>query len=562
MFDFSSNHVADMEATFAQRWPGGWRRLSAHECGKLADAYCAGWLIDLPRNDHGHPLVGYGWVLMDKDFPLTDLRVAVPEAAKKGAPPWPHVENEGLLCLTARPANLTTARRLELAVSDAVKVLQFDDATRTAEFEREFLSYWNRRISNSVRKARSIIVAGGQTRDIVYTSYDGAPLFADDDESLRTWLGNLGISSSQTPIIPTRLIALPAPLVPAAYPVTGADILALDADGTLASLIKAPAPLPVLLEGASATGQVFACTTLQGGDVKVLRKGFRSVDRVPASRIVSMYAGLNVQNRAVIRHDAPWVHGRDHDPVAQSLMDKSVAMIGCGALGSEVAKTLAAAGVGQFYLVDGDRLMPENTSRHALGAQATGQLKAGALAAQLNRHYPHMKPAKGIDQRFEMLNDAERTILAQADLVVTAGLSPQVSLHVGQWLAILADAPDWMDCWTEEFACAGHSMAFLPGAPASALVDQAGRRLQNFTSDWPPETGTIIEAGCGTAFQPYSATDLLGTTAVSTRLALDLLLGKAPVPSHRAWLGDRALPIAQGASVSNTFDASFTERRL
>ena len=46
------------------------------------------------------------------------------------------------------------------------------------------------------------------------------------------------------------------------------------------------------------------------------------------------------------------------------LKDKSVAVVGCGSLGSTLALSLARAGVGRFHLFDPDRLDPVNIARH------------------------------------------------------------------------------------------------------------------------------------------------------------------------------------------------------
>lgn len=62
-----------------------------------------------------------------------------------------------------------------------------------------------------------------------------------------------------------------------------------------------------------------------------------------------------------------------------ALRDKSVAIVGCGSLGSTLALSLARAGVGAFYLFDMDRLSPVNIARHQAGLKDLGRFKASVL---------------------------------------------------------------------------------------------------------------------------------------------------------------------------------------
>jgi molybdopterin/thiamine biosynthesis adenylyltransferase len=65
------------------------------------------------------------------------------------------------------------------------------------------------------------------------------------------------------------------------------------------------------------------------------------------------------------------------------LPGKSVAIAGCGSMGSKVAAMLVRAGVRQFTLVDDDVLFPANLVRNELSAVAVGAHKVDALRARL-----------------------------------------------------------------------------------------------------------------------------------------------------------------------------------
>jgi adenylyltransferase/sulfurtransferase len=64
----------------------------------------------------------------------------------------------------------------------------------------------------------------------------------------------------------------------------------------------------------------------------------------------------------------------------------SVLVVGCGALGTNVAEVLARSGVGRLVLIDSDRLEPHNLQRQALAVEDdVGRPKATATADALAR---------------------------------------------------------------------------------------------------------------------------------------------------------------------------------
>jgi hypothetical protein len=74
---------------------------------------------------------------------------------------------------------------------------------------------------------------------------------------------------------------------------------------------------------------------LHGAAERELVKGFRGMAKVPMSRILASFSGRAVQRCPVARVDGPWVHGREHDEDYPAIRFKSVALVGCGALGLE-----------------------------------------------------------------------------------------------------------------------------------------------------------------------------------------------------------------------------------
>ncbi|MDO8950468.1 MAG: sulfur carrier protein ThiS adenylyltransferase ThiF [Actinomycetota bacterium] len=70
------------------------------------------------------------------------------------------------------------------------------------------------------------------------------------------------------------------------------------------------------------------------------------------------------------------------------LRSATVAIIGCGGLGSSVAEMLVRSGVGALVLIDFDRVEEDNLNRQLFFRDQLGRLKAEALAETLRRIDP------------------------------------------------------------------------------------------------------------------------------------------------------------------------------
>lgn len=71
-----------------------------------------------------------------------------------------------------------------------------------------------------------------------------------------------------------------------------------------------------------------------------------------------------------------------------NLKDKTINVVGCGSLGSEIADTLCKAGVGHLHLIDNDSIQISNPVRHICGLEFTGFSKVDSLKARLFNSNP------------------------------------------------------------------------------------------------------------------------------------------------------------------------------
>jgi len=107
---------------------------------------------------------------------------------------------------------------------------------------------------------------------------------------------------------------------------------------------------------------------------RAMRKGIEEVE----DPIRSLFGRLKLQRLVTQRMDSS--SSRLPEGVQRQIAAAKIIVVGCGALGSGVARMLAQAGVEHLHLVDPEKLGWENIRRHELGGGAVGYGKAEALA--------------------------------------------------------------------------------------------------------------------------------------------------------------------------------------
>ncbi|MDR1582662.1 MAG: ThiF family adenylyltransferase [Prevotellaceae bacterium] len=102
-----------------------------------------------------------------------------------------------------------------------------------------------------------------------------------------------------------------------------------------------------------------------------------------------------------------------------ALEKKRVLIVGLGSGGSQVAVELAKAGVGNFTLVDFDRIELHNIARHICGVNELGRLKTNAVRDAILLKNPYAKIKTLNFDMNEHLEEIEQEVIA-ADLTIAA----------------------------------------------------------------------------------------------------------------------------------------------
>ncbi|MGN1230365.1 MAG: thiamine biosynthesis protein ThiF [Anaerotignum sp.] len=107
-------------------------------------------------------------------------------------------------------------------------------------------------------------------------------------------------------------------------------------------------------------------------------------------------------------------HGKD---LQQKFTNSTVAICGLGGLGSNIAVSLARAGIGKLILVDFDKVDISNLHRQQYKADQIGRFKTEALAENLREIAPYIQvethAVRVTEENFEAL-------LSEADLICEA----------------------------------------------------------------------------------------------------------------------------------------------
>lgn len=560
-----SHHVA---AALDAHSPGHWRSLSVAELQHVPRpvdvlAWSAGWRLQIPENWVRCACISYLFLLVDSAFPRSQPRIAAPEVQPEWT--WPHVESGGILCLRKSALQASLDERIRDHLAWAFQLLNYTDQEVRHEFEREFATYWalHRTSGSRVPHALTILEPRRKTREVAI--YLGEPksriVAAENREQLIGWLHNNGINPRQKDLATSLLAWLPRPWTPTDFPTRGEDVLHLLPEESISRLMRPGRPLPIIFGATTRSGIVFATVLLESAPKRDLVRGFRHWTHVPKDIIRGSFAKHSATRCRTTRVDGSWIHGRDHNREYPEVACRRVAIIGCGSLGSSIARLLAQAGVGEFLTMDGDSLSSANTSRHILGQKAINKNKARTLALVLGGDFPHIRSTEAVPAHFSAITEDQLSAVESCDLIVTAGIQVEGDAQVDEWRRRLSRPPIHVCTWVEPFAIVGHAVALIQSASIMEAFDP-NDRVQFRVTEWPLESGALItEAGCGHVFQPHGAAELQGTASMASRLILDALSGRITSSVRRVYCGDMSGVERLGGKTRASFcpEASLTE---
>ena len=236
------------------------------------------------------------------------------------------------------------------------------------------------------------------------------------------------------------------------------------------------------------------------------------------------------------------------------LTGKSVLLVGCGSVGSELALRLTSAGVGRLTVSDPDKLSEENLYRHTLSLNDIGRLKTEALADEIALKHPWTQVTH-CRKRLEELREPD--VLREFDLIVMAIGSPNIERVFAEYCAQEPIDVPMISCWLEGYGIGGHAILVVPGTKGCwhcAYVDPETLTrglVSNLNFLAPNQVVMRNQGGCGTQFLPYSGIAAGYTAAIAADLAVRFLESQVADSSKVSWKGSDAE--AKSASLAVTW---------
>jgi hypothetical protein len=486
-----------------------------------------------------------------------------------------HIESNGKVCLASDHSLLIDSERTAdvvqqtLALAAGVVRDGLSGKSRNDLFD-EFLAYWERgpiefeieslietdrdgsdarpvfvgNVTSSEKRGSELVVAENQQQAESWSANRGRTITGDRIAALY-----LKLESSVVPPKPNE----PEPL---AHWLSQLKASASTSAWTAFQEWLTSVELPVLVAFGIPTPSsriralaAISIPTPPRDELKAARRAARL--HRPSAAVTVPYIGAQpIQRVRVQRRDSAYLAARGG---ANSLLRRTVTIIGCGSVGSTVAMQLASMGVGTINLLDPESLSADNIHRHVLGLAFVGSSKATSLALLLNRSFPHQQ-AFGFAKALEEVCLEHEGALLSADVIIFATGDESLQRRFASILRTTRQ----VHVWVEPLGLGGHALSVAPreqrgwGCYECLFARDGAGKLRNAASF--AEQGQRFQrtfAGCGGSHTPFSVLDVHRTALEASSLATALAGETESISQLVSWRGDNTAFQKQGFVLSS-----------
>ena len=237
----------------------------------------------------------------------------------------------------------------------------------------------------------------------------------------------------------------------------------------------------------------------------------------------------------------------------KSINDLSIAIIGCGAVGSRIVEQLALSGIGKLVIIDDDILTADNIHRHLLGGEYIKNHKVKAIAQHLCQRLPYVEVVAEPITREKWL---EKKGFEQIDIIIdaTADLTGLREMNK-QFYNSISSPPPVIYCWLEACGIGGHSILIDHNSNGclECLIEK-GLQGPYFRSSFlkPYQSVSKDLTGCGGGFTPFSALDAIKTATITSELVLNYIFNNKSA-CYKFWIGGDSEALKQNLKVNNWY---------
>lgn len=224
----------------------------------------------------------------------------------------------------------------------------------------------------------------------------------------------------------------------------------------------------------------------------------------------------------------------------KSLKGKRIAVLGCGTIGSHLARFLVQCGAGNgepLIVVDHQSLSAGNIGRHLLNFRDVGKPKAEALAVELRRFHPDVK-VTSINADISKIWKR----VSKCDLIVDAtGVESVTEFLNAAAMEARASGPcNLLHTWLFANGIAAQSFLNIGGEFACyrCLRPELDKPWRYDPRKRVKDTGTVVTASCGDgAYVPFAVNAPVMAASLALGAALDFASG-TPGPRLRTLVID------------------------
>ena len=545
------------------------KRISTHQLHKLYKNATYAWVCQTELSASNQPIEIHLVFFHDQcSIEYSDSpKIYIPHPDFQSLK-MPHVEDKGYLCVWNHRTiiDLHNLEYIIKLIKDSIELLKdllFGNIT--SDFEEELESYWRIYSKSPSRDFALIDISNSESRQISYYKLNkDRILFFDNSIDIENILNNLNrlpqnLEDSYVQNIRNHsrstLICFKNALHPHQYPNTLNELyelikeyLASDAKNIFELIAKSVSNInltipQILLSFETANGIALVGLKIESNifnrrNYKACTDGFRT--NIPLNVLLDRISNFKVYGSLISRIDQKWVLGRDKNQGVKTISDHTIAIVGCGSIGSSLIPLLIKSGIRKLILVDGDSLHSENLGRHELGFPYIGQNKAIALKSKFSKDFPYIR-IESYSKYYTAQLDLE-AVLTKADIVVSCTgnwYTDQKLLNLQQkeCIAIILFA------FVEAHAQAGHiiannntdniynSLHYTNGPNIGQLKESA--------TLWNGETLEKVPA-CAGEFQPYGAVDIGYVHSLLVEKVLSILTSTSDnhYSTCSIWLGN------------------------
>lgn len=201
---------------------------------------------------------------------------------------------------------------------------------------------------------------------------------------------------------------------------------------------------------------------------------------------------------------------------ADDLANKRVAVVGIGAVGSNVVDLLVRRGVGHLTLVDGKDMRPGNAVRHLIGGQGSELLKkVDAVKSHIDEYgFVPEDTVTSVGQSVTTVKDATE-LVENHDLIIDATAA-------GECAALFADLSSQSGTPVLQVALQRDGGVIR----IDRYPEESGEPRHREIPDTDDESGVVLEPGCTDPVSPTTPDTVVEAAVWTVRLAVDQLLGR------------------------------------